>query len=134
MSVELSLKELRERCCLLLKVNSLADRLSDRLKNDLIRIGFDRKLVESVEIEIKDYSKTYYGRYLPAKKKIVIYRYKNSGEEYSYDELLKVAMHEMIHAQQWSNPEFKRVKGVMHDVEFKRLMNQYTFAYDNLKR
>lgn len=73
-------------------------------------------------LELRGYSKTYNGRYIPRDKKVVLYALKKNNELRDRNTLLKILIHEAIHHYQWyHDPEFKRVKGVMHNEEFKRM-------------
>ena len=93
------------------------------LRNDLLKIG----LVEDFSLSIRPYSKSYFGRYDVATSTIILYVQKTpKGEMYSYEELLLTTIHEAIHCKQWHDPKYKRVKGVMHDLEFKRLYALYS--------
>ena len=97
--------------------------LETSLRKDLSKIGLDVKFT----LSLRPYSKSYFGRYDPNKNIIILYVYKTpDGAMYSYEDLLLTTIHEAIHCLQWSNPEFKRVKGVMHDLEFKRLYDLYS--------
>lgn len=77
---------------------------------------------------IKDYSKTFYGCYRTKTNRVFLYYYEDPAKTipYSYDHLLDKAIHEAVHAQQWSDPDFVRVRGVMHDEEFYALYSIYT--------
>ena len=96
--------------------------LEIRLRNDLSKIGLNAEFT----LSIRPYSKSYYGRYDIRTNTIILYVQKTpKGEMYSYEELLLTTIHEAIHCLQWNDPLFKRVKGVMHDVEFKRLYSVF---------
>ena len=77
-------------------------------------------------------AKTYYGRYFPNKQnnikpRIFIYPYANEyGDLLHYFNILDTAIHEFIHHLQYTDPNFKRKKGVMHDTQFWKLYNHYT--------
>lgn len=97
--------------------------LETQLREDLSKIGLDVKFT----LSLRPYSKSYYGRYDVANSTIIIYVQKTpNGEMYSYEELLLTTIHEAIHCKQWHDPKYKRVKGVMHDLEFKRLYALYS--------
>ena len=97
--------------------------LEMRLRNDLSKVGLDVDFT----LSLRHYSKSYFGRYDVATSTIILYVYKTpNGEMYSYEELLLTLIHEAIHCWQWHNPKYKRVKGVMHDPEFKRLYALYS--------
>lgn len=90
---------------------------------DLTRIGISCDF----DLKIKAFSKTNYGTYNPNNNTITIWVYKDKESKtlYPYSELLETAIHECVHCIQWSDPEFKRVKGVMHNSEFWGKYNKY---------
>lgn len=97
--------------------------LETQLREDLLKIGLDVKFT----LSLRPYSKTYFGRYDPNTNTIILYVHKTpDGVKYSYKELLLTTVHEAVHCLQWSNPDFKRVRGVMHDPEFKNLYDLYS--------
>jgi hypothetical protein len=97
--------------------------LEEKLLSDLSNVG----LVEDFNLSLRGYSKSYFGRYDPNTNTVILYVDKTpEGDMFSYQDLLLTLIHEVIHCKQWSNPEFHRVKGVMHDPEFKRLYNMYS--------
>lgn len=97
--------------------------LEENLLEDLHRVG----LAEKFNLVLKQYSKSYFGRYDPNTNTVTLYVNKTpEGEMFSYQELLLTLIHETIHCKQWSSPDFHRTRGVMHDPEFKRLYNQYS--------
>lgn len=108
-------------------INILYDRLISDLK--LIGIPFDFTL------ELKSYSKTYFGRYDPNKNKIILYIFEDSNcaRLYPYSKLLDTLLHEFTHYMQYKNPAFRRVKGVMHDGNFIALYNYYRERVYRLK-
>ena len=106
------------------------EELRDKLLSDLSELNLP---VDEVEITLRPYSKTYYGRYFPVyndketKPKIYIYPYENSeGDLMCYDYILRTAIHEMCHHIQYTSGSFVRNKGVMHDPQFWKLYNLYT--------
>ena len=94
-----------------------------RIIRDLRRIG----ITEEFELELRDFSKTYYGRYSPTKNRITLYIYLDPLCKVlvDYKSLFLTAIHEAIHCIQWNDKSFVRKKGVMHDEEFFRLYNLY---------
>lgn len=97
--------------------------LETQLREDLLKIGLDVKFT----LSLRPYSKSYYGRYDVTTSTIIIYVQKTpKGDMYSYEELLLTTIHEAIHCKQWHDPKYKRVRGVMHDLEFKRLYALYS--------
>lgn len=104
--------------------------LTHRLQQDIRAIG----ITVDFDLELKPYSKTYFGRYDPNINKITLYVYedKKCTKEVPYKELLLTAVHEAVHCIQWSNKSFVRRKGVMHDAEFYRLLGMYTRRVEHL--
>lgn len=101
----------------------MQEQLYNRLISDLKKLGIPLNF----ELEVKPYSKSYYGRYNPNTNKITVYAYedKNCTRVYSYDSLLDTVIHEFTHYIQYTNPNYKRVKGVMHDSNFWVLFNYF---------
>lgn len=97
--------------------------LYHRLLTDLRRVG----ITVDFTLELKKYSKTYYGRYNPNSNKVTLYVYEDAkcSRLIEYQELLLTLIHEAVHCLQWKDPSFVRRKGVMHDTEFHRLNNYY---------
>ena len=88
--------------------------------------------IDEVEIYLRPFSATYYGRYFPVhndkehKPKIYVYPYENiKGDLMTYDVIISTAIHELCHHIQYTDKCFKRVKGVMHDPQFWKLYNHY---------
>lgn len=105
------------------------DELRTQLLSDLSLINMP---VDEVEVVIRPYSKTYYGRYFPVyddksqRPKIYIYPYENIKEDLmSYDLILETAIHEFVHHIQYTSGSYVRSKGVMHDTQFWKLYNHY---------
>lgn len=94
-----------------------------RIINDLRKIGID----EEFKLQLKPFSKTYYGRFSPKTKTITIYLYLDPHHKvlFDYRSLFMTAIHEAIHCIQWSDKSFVRKKGVMHNQEFYRLFRLY---------
>ena len=90
---------------------------------DLVSIG----IPIFFELIIKDYSKSMYGCYRPDTNRVYLYNFedKDLTTPYSYEHLLRIAVHESVHAIQWNDPDFVRVKGVMHDDEFHKMFDYY---------
>lgn len=97
--------------------------LRDRICHDLKSLGID---LTSFELAMKPYSKSYYGRYVPKKKRVIVYVYEDSDKTvfYPYEKLFSTVLHEVTHHLQWSDPEFKRIRGVMHNSEFYQIYNR----------
>lgn len=98
--------------------------LYHRLLRDLRDVG----ITVDFTLELKPYSKTYYGRYDPNTNKVVLYVYEDKDQTklIRYKELLLTLIHEAVHCIQWHDESFVRVKGVMHDAEFHRLYKEYS--------
>lgn len=101
----------------------MQEQLYNRLISDLQSLGipFDFKL------DLRPYSKTYFGRYNPNNNKMTLYIYedKQCTKLYSYDKLLDTLIHEFTHYVQHKDPKFKRLKGVMHDSNFVKMFNSF---------
>lgn len=108
------------------------DLLRQRLIDDLQSVGCPCNF----ELRIRDYSKTFYGCYRPQTNRVYLYYFEDEEKTkpFSYEHLLDKAVHEACHAQQWNDPDFVRVKGVMHDSEFYSLYNMYTNRLEERKR
>lgn len=105
------------------------EELKTRLLSDLSHINLP---VDEVDLFIRPFSKTYYGRYFPVydekltRPKIYVYPYENTDEDLmNYDMILETAIHEFCHHVQYTSGSFVRNKGVMHDTQFWKLFNHY---------
>lgn len=105
------------------------EELKTRLLSDLSQINLP---VDEVDIFIRPFSKTLYGRYFPVynenlvRPKIYVYPYENThGDLMSYSKILDTAIHEFCHHIQYTNDFFVRNKGVMHNPNFWKLYNHY---------
>lgn len=105
------------------------DELKTRLLSDLSQISLP---VYEVDLYIRPFSKTFYGRYFPVhnekqvKPKIYIYPYENEKEELmTYDKILETSIHEFCHHVQYTSGSYVRNKGIMHDTQFWKLYNHY---------
>ena len=98
--------------------------LYHRLIRDMKRVGIPIDFT----LELKSFSKTYYGRYDPNSNKITVYIYEDKSHTcmYSYEDILMTCIHEAVHSIQWHDKSFVRRKGVMHDTDFFRLYNMYS--------
>lgn len=103
--------------------------LKTRLLSDLSHLNLP---VDEVDLFIRPFSKTLYGRYFPVydekevKPRIYIYPYENTyGDLMSYDQILETSIHEFCHHIQYTNGCFVRSRGVMHDTQFWKLYNHY---------
>lgn len=97
--------------------------LHHRLLTDLQKVGIN----ENFSLELRPYSKTYFGRYDPNINKVILYVYedKSCTRYLKYEDLFMTLIHEAIHCIQWHDKSFVRRRGVMHDAEFHRLFNEY---------
>lgn len=104
--------------------------LNHRLLRDIKAIG----ITVDFDLELKPYSKTYFGRYDPNSNKITLYVYEDKlcTKLVPYTELLLTAVHEAVHCIQWHDKSFVRRKGVMHDAEFYRLFGMYKSEVEHL--
>lgn len=107
-----------------LKGDDLLQELYHRLIQDMTRVG----ITIDFDLELKSFSKTYYGRYDPNSNKVTVYIYedKSCTRMYSYEDILMTTIHEAVHSLQWHDKSFVRRKGVMHDADFFRLYNMYS--------
>lgn len=103
--------------------------LLNRLLSDLSVLNLP---VDEVEVSLRPFSKTYYGRYFPVhndnkvKPRIFIYPYENKDNDLmDYEQILKTSIHEFCHHLQYTSGSFSRMKGVMHDTQFWQLYNYY---------
>ena len=109
--------------------NSPMGQLSKRIKQDLENIGMPTDFI----LDLRGYSKIYEGRYDSAKKLMILYVKEEDGQFIPYEEIIRVAIHEGVHHIQWQHdPNFVRIKGVMHNKEFKHLFQIYMSRYNNL--
>lgn len=105
------------------------EELRCRLESDLKLLNLP---VEEFIINIRPYSKTYFGRYFPeydgkkAEVRVYPYRTKSMRFMFSYSTILFHTIHEVCHHLQYTNPNYVRRKGVMHDPEFYKLQEFYT--------
>jgi len=110
--------------------------LKDRLLFDLSLLNLP---VDEIELDLRPFSKTYYGNYFPVDSnemtpRLWIYPYENTkGDFMSYDKILETGIHEMCHHIQYTDPNFVRNKGVMHNPQFWRLYNHYIDRARKLK-
>lgn len=91
---------------------------------------FLRLPADEVDFKVRPYSKTFYGRYFPScidsvRARMFIYPYASDGSFMDYDVILETGIHEMCHHLQFTNPNFREKKGVMHDPDFWKLYNHY---------
>ena len=107
----------------------MSEEIYYRLVSDLRSLKLP---VDEVELYIRPFSKTFYGRYFPSyetddKPRIFIYPFTNinNTECDSYSQIVSTAIHEMVHHLQYTSPNFTRYKGVMHDTQFWKLYNHY---------
>ena len=118
-----------------LEISTPLDAVFDRLLHDLKILGLP---VDEVSLELRPYSKTYYGNYFPTedpelKPRVWIYPYRSAEGMYlSYSKICESGIHEMCHHIQYKDPSYKRKRGVMHDTDFWNLYNFYITKAKNL--
>lgn len=96
--------------------------LESYIKSDLKVLG----LPVDFKLELRGYSKRYYGRYYVNQKKISVFILDENGYEIPYHEILDTVLHEAIHHYQHQHDkDFVRVHGVMHDPNFKMMYDHY---------
>ena len=105
------------------------EELKTRLLFDLSQLNLP---VYEVDLYMRPFSKTLYGRYFPVhdekrvRPKIYIYPYENEDLELmEYKTILETSIHEFCHHIQYTSGCFVRNKGVMHDTQFWKLYNHY---------
>lgn len=106
------------------------EELKVRLLSDLSQLNLP---VYEVDLFIRPFSKTYYGRYFPVRDdnvirpKIYLYPYvtEDNTEFENYSNTLQTVIHEFCHHIQYTSGSFIRNKGVMHDPNFWKLYNHY---------
>lgn len=113
--------------------------LSKKLYKDLELLGLTpRKL--NYDLEFKNYSKRYYGRYIRKKvdgevvARILVYIFRNKYcvTFYDYKDIISTTIHEICHHLQYEDENWHRKRGVMHDKEFWDLYNHYMNKYFEL--
>ena len=104
--------------------------LKDRLLKDLYKLDLP---VGEVNVELRPYSKTYYGNYFPDDARVWLYPYSDEEGRYlSYNKILETGIHEMCHHIQHNDSNYNRKNGVMHDIDFWGLYNFYIAKAKNL--
>lgn len=85
-------------------------------------------------LELKNYSKNFYGRYNPNKNSVIIYVFDTPSctQTYTVWELLRTLIHELCHCEQWNSADFVRHKGVMHTNDFWKKYNSYVTKADSM--
>lgn len=103
--------------------------LEGYLKSDIRLLN----LPTDFTLEFRGFSSKYYGRYYIKEKKIVVYILDNNGDRIPYHEILDTVLHEAIHHyQHYYEIGFVRIKGVMHNVNFKKLYNEKLYKLMDL--
>jgi hypothetical protein len=79
------------------------------------------------DIEIRGYSARYFGKYDHNRGAVIIYALsgKEGGRMYPYREVFLTFLHERVHYEQYSDPNFVRYRGVMHDADFWRIYGEH---------
>ena len=95
--------------------------------------------IDEVDLFIRPFSVTYFGRYFPSaddsvRPRVFLYPYSDKeGNMYPYRDILLTLIHEMVHHIQHTNCSFVRLKGVMHDTNFWKLYNRYVSKAEKYK-
>ena len=92
------------------------EELITRLLSDLSLLKLP---TNEVDIYIRPFSKTYYGRYFP------VYNDEETKPKIYLYPLLQTVIHEFCHHLQYTSGSFVRNRGVMHNAEFWKLYNHY---------
>lgn len=103
--------------------------LEGYIKSDLRMLG----LPTDFTLDLRGFSKTYYGRYHIREKRVVVYCTDERGQLLPYSAILDTALHEVIHHYQHCHEKgFVRVKGVMHNPTFHKLYSFYKTKLEEL--
>lgn len=103
--------------------------LLDKIEKDLYLMDMP---VDEVEITLRPYSKTYYGRYY-TDGRLYLYPFKDKKGGYlPYSQIILTAIHEMCHHIQHSDPRFVRYKGIMHNADFWCMYHYYVNLAEDL--
>lgn len=106
------------------------EHLKERILSDLESIG----MPTDFKLDLRGYSKIYEGRYDSGKQLMILYVKEEDGELLPYSEIMRVAIHECVHHIQWQHdPNFVRIKGVMHNAQFKHMLKIYTERFESLQ-
>lgn len=101
------------------------------LENELKNVVKDLGLPTDFHLELRGYSKTYFGHYDVALRKIVMFVLEEDQKTYlPFRDLLETIVHEAIHHYQYSTG-YRRKKGVMHNPEFMKLEAEYFQKLDD---
>lgn len=101
----------------------MRSRLELQLYSDLEEVGLPTDFLLTLK---EEHDPKNYGYYAIDEKEIIIPILDENLDEINYRKLLEIAIHESIHHYQWTKvPYFKRVKGVMHNEEFKTLFKHF---------
>lgn len=105
-----------------MKIKSIKDtKLESYLISDIKLLG----LPTDFTLDLKGYSKKYYGRYYSHEKRIVVFIHDQNGNILPYHEILDTVLHEAIHHyQHYHEKGFIRLKGVMHNLNFKKMYEE----------
>ena len=107
------------------------DLMKYRLLTDLRSLELP---IDEVEIFVRPFSKTYYGRYYPTCSdrlpKIYVYPFESDGSVMPYETVLNIVIHEMCHHLQYRQG-YNRKFGVMHNTQF---WKSYNFYIEHAKR
>lgn len=84
-------------------------------------------ITANFNLELKEYSKSLFGRYNPNTNTVILYVFDSPkcNQSYKMWDLLKTFIHEVCHCEQWNDPKFIRHKGVMHNTDFWSRYNKY---------
>ena len=97
-----------------------------RVLMDLCKMNIAPPRIPKYTLVVKPYSKTCHGRYYPETDKLIVYLYEDPEctRERNYEDLFRTVLHEMAHHLQHHDPYFIRVRGVMHNEQFYRLLSE----------
>lgn len=102
--------------------NIIDEQLKAYLMSDLKLIGMPLDF----KLTFRKYSSTMYGCYYSERKEIIMYLDRDKeGNRFSYSTLLQTLVHEVVHHYQYHYQKgYKRLRGVMHDLEFFEYYNE----------
>lgn len=102
-------------------MNAYLRSLLKKIYRDLDSIGINMRL----PLILRSYSKRRWGYYDILKDEIVIYVFSDPtcSRLTHYNILFRIILHEYVHALQHKSSNWRRYKGIMHDVEFWQIYN-----------
>lgn len=81
-------------------------------------------------LDIRKQSKSYWGRYDPNKKEVIVYSPHDTDSTVEWWE--EAVIHESIHHYQYYHTKYTRKRGVMHDPKFKALFQTFKSKFERM--